>query len=115
MMTHKALVKKMLKQPAVKAAYDSQAEEFALLDEPLKARRQAGLTQAEVAARMGTKTPAVARGWRQAAAAGDTRRRWPRCANTRGPSAADWRFACGLTPGAGPAPNKPPAPKGRIA
>jgi DNA-binding XRE family transcriptional regulator len=35
--------------------------EFALLDELLKARRRAGLTQAEVAARMGTKTPAVAR------------------------------------------------------
>jgi transcriptional regulator with XRE-family HTH domain len=32
-----------------------------LLDELLKARGRAGLTQAEVAARMGTKTPAVAR------------------------------------------------------
>src|SRR3954451_17755016 len=61
MMTHKALIKKMLKQPAVKAEYDGQAEEFALLDELLKARRRAGLTQAEVAERMGTKTPAVAR------------------------------------------------------
>ena len=61
MMTHKAFVKKMLKQPAVKAEYEVQAEEFALLDELLKARRQAGLTQAEVAERMGTKTPAVAR------------------------------------------------------
>lgn len=60
-MTHKDLVRKMLKDPAVKAEYDSQAEEFALLDELLKARRRAGLTQAEVAARMGTKTPAVAR------------------------------------------------------
>ena len=61
MMTHRSLVKKLLKQPAVKAEYDAQAEEFALLDELLKARRQAGLTQAEVAARMGTQTPAVAR------------------------------------------------------
>jgi transcriptional regulator with XRE-family HTH domain len=61
MMTHKELVKKMLEEPAVKAEYDDQAEEFALLDELLKARRRAGLTQAEVAARMGTKTPAVAR------------------------------------------------------
>src|SRR5216683_1088822 len=61
MMTHKALVRKMLKQPAVKVEYDAQAEEFALLDELLKARRRAGLTQAELAARMGTKTPAVAR------------------------------------------------------
>src|SRR5215475_1323761 len=61
MMTHKELVRKMLKEPAVKAEYDAQAEEFAWLDELLKARRQAGLTQAEVASRMGTKTPAVAR------------------------------------------------------
>src|SRR5947199_5553972 len=61
MMTHKAFVKKMLRQPAVKAEYDAQAEEFALLEELLKARREAGLTQAEVAARMGTKTPSVAR------------------------------------------------------
>jgi transcriptional regulator with XRE-family HTH domain len=60
-MTHKDLVREMLKDPAVKAEYDAQAEEFALLDELLKARRRAGLTQAQVAARMGTKTPAVAR------------------------------------------------------
>jgi transcriptional regulator with XRE-family HTH domain len=55
------MVKKMLRQPAVKAEYDAQAEEFALLDELLRARQKAGMTQAEVAARMGTKTPAVAR------------------------------------------------------
>src|SRR5213082_1383560 len=61
MITNKELVKKMLKEPAVKSEYDSQTEEFALLDELLKARRRAGLTQAQVAARMGTKTPAVAR------------------------------------------------------
>ncbi len=61
MKTHEELVKKMLKNPAVKAAYDAQSEEFSLLDELLKARRRAGLTQAEVARRMGTKTPAVAR------------------------------------------------------
>ena len=61
MLTHEKMVKGMLQRPAVKAAYDTQAEEFALLDELLRARRRAGLTQAEVAARMGTKTPAVAR------------------------------------------------------
>jgi transcriptional regulator with XRE-family HTH domain len=61
MMTHEELVRKMLERPAVKAEYDAQAEEFALLDELLRARRRAGLTQAEVATRMGTKTPAVAR------------------------------------------------------
>jgi transcriptional regulator with XRE-family HTH domain len=79
MMTHKALVRKMLKQPAVKAEYDAQAEEFALLDELLKARRQAGLTQAEVAARMGTKTPAVAR----LEAGGGSRRHSPSVATLR--------------------------------
>ncbi len=61
MLTHDQLVKKMLKRPAVKAAYAAQADEFALLDEMLRARRRAGLTQAEVAKRMGTMTPAVAR------------------------------------------------------
>ena len=61
MKTHKDLVKKMLKNPAVKAAYDAQGEEFGLLDELLKARHRAGLTQAEVAELMGTKTPAIAR------------------------------------------------------
>ena len=79
MRTHKAFVKKMLKQPAVKAEYDAQAEEFALLDELLKARRQAGLTQAEVAARMGTKTPAVAR----LEAGGGSRRHSPSVATLR--------------------------------
>jgi DNA-binding XRE family transcriptional regulator len=61
MKTHKELVKKMLKNPAVKKAYDAQADDFVLLDELLEARRRAGLTQAQVAERMGTKTPAVAR------------------------------------------------------
>jgi transcriptional regulator with XRE-family HTH domain len=60
-LTHDRLVKKMLKNPEVRAEYDTQAEEFTLLDELLRARQRAGLTQAEVAARMGTKTPAAAR------------------------------------------------------
>jgi transcriptional regulator with XRE-family HTH domain len=79
MMTHKAFVREMLKDSAVKAEYDAQAEEFALLDELLRARRQAGLTQAEVAARMGTKTPAVAR----LEAGGGTRRHSPSVATLR--------------------------------
>src|SRR5437868_8776417 len=61
MLTHEEMVKRMLEEPAVKAEYEAQAEEYALLDELLRARQRAGLTQAEVAARMGTKTPAVAR------------------------------------------------------
>ena len=48
-------------RPEVKAAYDGLAEEFAFLDEVLKARADAGLTQAEVAERIGTTQSAVAR------------------------------------------------------
>jgi transcriptional regulator with XRE-family HTH domain len=79
MLTHKQMVKKMLDDPAVKAEYDAQAEEFALLDELLRARQRAGLTQAEVAARMGTKTPAVAR----LEAGGGSRRHSPSIATLR--------------------------------
>jgi transcriptional regulator with XRE-family HTH domain len=61
MLTHDQLVKKMLKRSEVKAEYTAQAEEFVLLDELLRARLRAGLTQAEVAKRMGTMTPAIAR------------------------------------------------------
>lgn len=61
MLTHEELKKKILSNPEVKAEYDLLEEEFSLFDELLKARMNAGLTQAEVADRMGTKTPAVAR------------------------------------------------------
>jgi len=50
-----------LARPDVKAAYDGLAEEFAFLDQVLKARAEAGLTQAEVAARAGTTQSAIAR------------------------------------------------------
>src|SRR3974390_1911168 len=79
MLTHKRLVKKMMRNPTVRKEYEAQAEEFALLDELLKARRRAGLTQAEVAARMGTKTPAVAR----LEAGGGNRRHSPSVATLR--------------------------------
>ncbi|MEN8251375.1 MAG: helix-turn-helix transcriptional regulator [Bacteroidota bacterium] len=61
MLTHEELKKKILSNPEVKSEYDSLEEEFSLFDELLKARMDAGLTQSEVAERMGTKTPAVAR------------------------------------------------------
>jgi transcriptional regulator with XRE-family HTH domain len=35
--------------------------EFSILDEILAARKEAGLTQAQVAKKMGTQTPAIAR------------------------------------------------------
>ncbi len=61
MLSHKQLVKKMLGNPAVKAKYEEQKEEFALFDELAKARAKSGLTQAEVAERMGTQVPAISR------------------------------------------------------
>lgn len=57
----KAELAKALERPSFKAAWDSLEEEYAALSEVLKARRQAGLTQDEVAARMGTTKSAVSR------------------------------------------------------
>lgn len=45
---------KLLANPAVRQAYDAQAPEFELARELIAARTQAGLTQGDVAARMGT-------------------------------------------------------------
>lgn len=45
----------------VKQAYEALEDEFAFLDEVLKARAEAGLTQAEVAERVGTTQSAIAR------------------------------------------------------
>jgi transcriptional regulator with XRE-family HTH domain len=50
-----------LARPDVRRVYDGLAQEFELLDEILRARAAAGLTQAEVAARIGTTQSAVAR------------------------------------------------------
>jgi len=61
MLRHNELAGKMLANPAVKEAHDAMAPEFALLDELLRARKEAGLSQAQVAALMGTKAPSVAR------------------------------------------------------
>ena len=60
-MKHSELKAKALSNPKVKAAYGEMAPEFALLRQMLKARQKAGLSQAEVAERMGTKAPAVTR------------------------------------------------------
>ena len=48
-------------RPGFKAAWDGLEEEYAALNELLQARKQAGLTQEEVAARMGTTKSAVSR------------------------------------------------------
>ena len=60
-MTHKELKAKALANPDVKAEYDALAPEFSLLREMLLARKSAGLSQAEIAIKMGTKAPAVTR------------------------------------------------------
>ncbi len=60
-MKHSELKAKALKNKKVKAEYDALEPEFKLLRELLKARQRAGLSQAEVAERMGTKPPAVTR------------------------------------------------------
>jgi DNA-binding XRE family transcriptional regulator len=61
-LTHQQMVAKMMKDPAVRAEHERlNREEFAILDEILAARREAGLTQAQIAERMGTKAPAIAR------------------------------------------------------
>jgi len=51
--THDQLVKKLMQRPGVRAEVERlEREESALLDALLKARQDAGLTQAQVAERM---------------------------------------------------------------
>ena len=57
----KDIKRELLTDSATRAAYDAQAEEFALARELIAARTQAGLTQADVAERMGTTQSTVAR------------------------------------------------------
>ena len=62
MRTHEEMLQSLLSRPGVKAEVERiEQEEAGLLDALLKARQAAGLTQADVAARMGTQAPAVAR------------------------------------------------------
>jgi DNA-binding XRE family transcriptional regulator len=61
MISHAELKKKALSKPGVKTAYDALTDEYMLARELLHAREVAGLTQAEVANRMHTKPPAIAR------------------------------------------------------
>ncbi|MDR2244824.1 MAG: helix-turn-helix transcriptional regulator [Burkholderiales bacterium] len=53
--------KKRKSDPAFRAAYDALEDEFAALAALLAARKDAGLTQADVAARMGVSQPVLAR------------------------------------------------------
>jgi hypothetical protein len=57
MKKHKGLTDEWMQEPEFVAEYDALAEEFALFDKMLKARKNAGLTQADVAKKMGTVVP----------------------------------------------------------
>ncbi|RJX31775.1 MAG: XRE family transcriptional regulator [Oxalobacter sp.] len=61
MLTHKQMRAKALGNAEVKAEYEKLSDEYALLDEFLKARTAKGLTQAQVAQKIGTTQSAVAR------------------------------------------------------
>ncbi len=61
MKTHEEMIQEWKEDPRFRKEYETLEEEFSLFDALLQARQGAGLTQAEVARRMGTKTPAIAR------------------------------------------------------
>lgn len=62
MKTHEQIVKDLMNRPGVRAEVERiEREEGELLDSLLKARHEAGLSQSQVAERMGTQAPAVAR------------------------------------------------------
>ena len=62
MKTHDQIVRTLMRRPAVRAEVERiEREEGELLDALLKARHEAGLSQAQVAERMGTHAPAIAR------------------------------------------------------
>ncbi len=60
-MKHSELKEKALKKKNVRAIYEALEPEFSLLRELLNARQKAGVSQAEIAALMGTKAPAITR------------------------------------------------------
>jgi len=55
------LRKKMLRNPKVKAAYDALGEEFELTEALIRARTRAGLTQSQLAKKMHTSQPYIAK------------------------------------------------------
>lgn len=60
MKTHNQIVESWMQDAEFRREYDALAGEFALFDILLKAHQAAGLTQAKVAERIGTKTSASA-------------------------------------------------------
>ncbi|CAG22165.1 MULTISPECIES: helix-turn-helix domain-containing protein [Photobacterium] len=60
-MSLSALKKNALQNPEVKKAYDDLGAEFELISSLITMREESGLTQDEVAERMGTKAPNISR------------------------------------------------------
>ena len=58
---HDKMIERWKQDPVFMTEYDVLEDEFALLDELLQARANAGMTQEDVALAMHTKAPAVAR------------------------------------------------------
>ena len=62
MQTHEQIIEKLMSRAGVRAEVERiERDEPALLDLLLKARHEAGLSQAQLAERMGTQAPAIAR------------------------------------------------------
>ena len=61
MKTLKALKTELLADPETRAEYDAMADEFDMARELIAARSRAGLTQGQVAERMGTTQSVIAR------------------------------------------------------
>ena len=59
--TFKKHLDESMKNPAFKKAWHELNTEFELLESMIKAREKAGLTQAELAKKIGTKQPALSR------------------------------------------------------
>jgi transcriptional regulator with XRE-family HTH domain len=61
MKTFKQMGKEWMKDPEFRKEYDALEDEFQYYDELIKARKRAGMTQEQIAEKMGTKREAVTR------------------------------------------------------
>lgn len=59
--THDEMFAESMKDPAFRKAYKEAEQDFAFFDECVEARKRAGMTQGDVAKRMGTSVAAVSR------------------------------------------------------